>query len=56
MPASATTRATVAASNPSLAMTRSAASRTSSRDLMPRRFGVTSACTAMSESIAENWS
>ena len=54
MPDSATTRASVAASNPSSAITRSAASSTSSRDFMPRRFGVTAGREAMrTEHIAE---
>src|SRR6266545_7121909 len=37
-------------------MTRSAASSTSSRDLMPRRFGVTPGCAAMPSAYRNFWS
>ena len=46
----------VAASKPCSAITRSAASSTSSRDLRPRRFGVTSACVAMLRAYQHDWS
>ena len=56
MPASATTRASVAASKPCSAITRSAASSTSSRDFMPRRLGVTSVRVVMASAYADYWS